>query len=347
MIDDAAVVEDRIDLQRRVDLSEETADTKDLRPILVTGSHRSGTTWIGRILALSPIVWYWNEPLNPRTEPGNAACRVGVPYWYAYLRDVDSESIRRRLEHRMRLRPDLRSIVMSLRSLGEFKSTLSVTSRIVLHRLRRGVPLIKDPFAVFSAPGIADDYGCRVLVVIRHPAAVVESAKRRGWSFDFDNLLRQPHLMEDLLSDFADEMQRCKRTQADVIGETALLWKVIYSVVDRYRSERPDWLFVRHEDIAQAPVREFRRLYRLLGLQWSAAIESHVQQICAGQKSLGCGRAYDRIVRDSKTTIAAWKTELTAPQVNRIREIVEPTASRFYDECTWTLPQGANCSTSV
>src|SRR5215831_9468235 len=39
-------------------------------PILVTGAHRSGTTWVGRMLALAPGVGYIHEPFNPRTPAG-------------------------------------------------------------------------------------------------------------------------------------------------------------------------------------------------------------------------------------------------------------------------------------
>ena len=44
------------------------------KPILVTGAHRSGTTWVGKMLALAPGVAYLHEPFSPthpeRTQPG-------------------------------------------------------------------------------------------------------------------------------------------------------------------------------------------------------------------------------------------------------------------------------------
>ena len=40
------------------------------RPILVTGAHRSGTTWIGKMLALAPGIGYIHEPFSPVTAPG-------------------------------------------------------------------------------------------------------------------------------------------------------------------------------------------------------------------------------------------------------------------------------------
>ena len=48
------------------------------RPILVTGAHRSGTTWIGKMLALAPGVGYIHEPFSPATAPGISSAAFDV-----------------------------------------------------------------------------------------------------------------------------------------------------------------------------------------------------------------------------------------------------------------------------
>jgi hypothetical protein len=58
-------------------------DPRRRRPVLVTGAHRSGTTWVGRMLDLSPGVGYINEPFNPHHAPGICACRF--PLWFQYV----------------------------------------------------------------------------------------------------------------------------------------------------------------------------------------------------------------------------------------------------------------------
>ena len=40
------------------------------KPILVTGSHRSGTTWVGKMLAATGSVGYIHEPFNLKNRPG-------------------------------------------------------------------------------------------------------------------------------------------------------------------------------------------------------------------------------------------------------------------------------------
>ncbi len=64
------------------------------RPILVTGAHRSGTTWIGKMLALAPGVGYVHEPFSPLTAPGIS----GAPFdrFFAYVTAENAAAVRAR-----------------------------------------------------------------------------------------------------------------------------------------------------------------------------------------------------------------------------------------------------------
>ncbi|MBK9600231.1 MAG: sulfotransferase [Anaerolineales bacterium] len=53
------------------------------QPILVTGAHRSGTTWVGRMLAANPQTAYISEPLNVLHRRG--VYRADVQNWYQYI----------------------------------------------------------------------------------------------------------------------------------------------------------------------------------------------------------------------------------------------------------------------
>jgi hypothetical protein len=52
-------------------------------PILVTGTHRSGTTWVGKMLAADALTAYISEPLNVLHRPG--VFRAKVTHWYQYV----------------------------------------------------------------------------------------------------------------------------------------------------------------------------------------------------------------------------------------------------------------------
>ncbi|NIW45632.1 MAG: sulfotransferase family protein, partial [Gammaproteobacteria bacterium] len=74
------------------------------RPILVTGVHRSGTTWVGKMIAASPQVTYISEPLNMHHRPG--VMRAPVDHWYQYIcednQDEYLKPLRDTLDYRYR-----------------------------------------------------------------------------------------------------------------------------------------------------------------------------------------------------------------------------------------------------
>ena len=53
------------------------------QPILVTGAHRSGTTWVGRMLSAARNTAYISEPLNVLHRRG--VYRADVQNWYQYI----------------------------------------------------------------------------------------------------------------------------------------------------------------------------------------------------------------------------------------------------------------------
>jgi hypothetical protein len=97
--------------------------------------------------------------------------------------------------------------------------------------------LIKDPFALFSAPWFAERLNCNVVITVRHPAGFASSLKRLGWNYDFRNLLDQPLLMRDHLE--ADRAAMESMPHDDIIGQGALLWKFIYRFVHSTREPVP------------------------------------------------------------------------------------------------------------
>ena len=51
--------------------------------MLVTGAHRSGTTWVGKMLAAGGGLAYVSEPLNVLHRPG--VMRAAVAHWYTFI----------------------------------------------------------------------------------------------------------------------------------------------------------------------------------------------------------------------------------------------------------------------
>ncbi len=237
----------------------------ELTPILVTGTHRSGTTWVGKMLAADALTAYISEPLNVLHRPGVFHAKVN--HWYQYVCEDNGNdylpAFQELLEFDYRLWDEIRS----LRSRKDFLR-MGRDFLIFYNGLMRGQrALLKDPFAVFSTPWFAKHLHCKVVITVRHPAAFASSLKRLNWLFDFQDLLAQPLLMRDHLELYRDEMQSIKSD--DVIGQSALLWKLIYRSVHATRELNPDFMIVRHEDLSRDPVSGYRDLYQLLGLEFT------------------------------------------------------------------------------
>ena len=78
----------------------------DRRPILVTGSHRSGSSWVGQMISLSPRVGYIHEPFALHHHRG--VCAMEVPYWFLDVTPDNAAAFRPYLQEtlRFRYRPD-------------------------------------------------------------------------------------------------------------------------------------------------------------------------------------------------------------------------------------------------
>jgi hypothetical protein len=307
--------------------------TDGSRPILVTGSHRSATTWVGRVLATSatPVGYIW-EPFNPRHRPGTFPIRF--PHYFHYLcaenGDTCARPIADMLAFRYRPAAELRSL-RSARDVGRMARDWALFQRFRRHG---AVPLVKDPIALFSSEWLADTFDMRVLVMIRHPASFAASIQRRGWRHRFADFLEQPLLMRDFLAPYEDRIRAASARQPDILDEAILLWNVLYGAVSGMQDRRPDWLYARQEDIAREPLDRFRELYAQLGLAWGEAVEQRVLQTSSASNPADAERV-SSIRRDSAAHVTAWKRHLTAAEIERVRRATEPLARRWYGDGDW------------
>jgi hypothetical protein len=301
-------------------------------PILVTGGHRTGTTWIGRLLAADPQVAYISEPLNVHHRPG--VLRSKVAHWYAYVCSENEGSYYSAFLELLRYRYHLWDEFAAVRSPHDVLRMGRDLGIFSLGRLLGRRPLLKDPFAVFSVAWFAQRLNCRVVVSVRHPAAFVSSLKRLGWSFDFSDLLQQPLLMRDYLAPYRTAMESCPRT--DIIAQASLLWVMIYRALDRIRQFVPDARIVRHEDLSREPLEQFRSLYQMLDLPFSSRVERRILETSSSDNpdQLPRGRVHS-VHLDSRASLESWKRRLSADEIDRVHQITDEAARMYYAEDDW------------
>jgi hypothetical protein len=304
----------------------------DLMPILVTGAHRSGTTWVGKMLAADAQTAYISEPLNVLHRPG--VFHAKVAHWYQYVcEDNEAEylpAFQELLEFDYRLWDEIRS----LRSRKDFLR-MGRDFFIFYNGLMRGQRvLLKDPFAVFSSPWFAKRLNCKVVITVRHPAAFASSLKRLNWPFDFRDLLDQPLLMHDHLEPCREEME-CIQAD-DVVGQAALLWKLIYHSVHAARESHPEFIVVRHEDLSFDPAAGYRNLYSSLGLEFTPRVEKAILNSSSSENPVELShKKVHGYKLDSRANVNNWNKRMTPDEINRVREITAEVAPLYYSDLEW------------
>jgi hypothetical protein len=306
------------------------------RPILVTGAIRSGTGWVGQVLAASPtpIGYIW-EPFSVRHRPGTLDIRWR--HWFPYICDENAAPYIPAIEQSLRF--DYRTSA-ELRSIRKAKDAGRMGRdwyRWWMQRRRGAAPLYKDPIAVFSAEWLAQRFGMDVVVTIRHPCAFASSIKRLHWAYTkrFGDLLDQPLLMRDFLSGYEDQLRAYSEHDQDIVDQAILLWNIQNKAVARHAERHAsDWVFVRLEDLAFEPVPRFQDVFARLGVRWSEEVEELVRRTSAASNPVVAARP-DSIHRDSAAHARDWKRTLTAEEIARVREGTEQLWSRFYTAEDW------------
>lgn len=199
--------------------------------------------------------------------------------------------------------------------------------------LRRGRLLIKDPIASLSARWLANNFDLEVIVLVRHPAAFAASLKRLHWSFPFSHFLAQEALMRDHLEAYRDEMAA---VSDGIVDQAALVWKCLYGVLSTYLDTNPGWTVATHERLSADPLPELKRLYKSMGLDWTAAVAKAVARYTGRENPVGAppGTVH-QLRRDSAANISHWKKMLTEAEVARVYDVTYPVSRLYYSDEDW------------
>ncbi|WP_299228484.1 sulfotransferase [uncultured Psychroserpens sp.] len=305
-------------------------------PILVTGIHRSGSTWIGKTVAVSPQVKYVHEPFNLQIKRANPLRKLGIytlrsplKFWFEY---VDGKTNKKRQDEILNYIRAFYSI-STVSVLHEFfkirkPSDIKLFFNELKSRSKR--PLIKDPLALMSSAFIAEKLNAKVVVSVRHPAAFVASIIRKNWKFDFNNFANQERLLDEHLFPYKEAIISCSKKRLPLVDEAILLWNIIYSFTSKLQDKyKDDWYFVKHEDLSEDPVEEYRKLFQYLSLEFNEIIVSQIQKSTSGE-------IQDVLNRNAKENIKSWKNVLSNDEITKIKKQTNTVASKFYTEESWS-----------
>ena len=299
--------------------------------ILVTGSHRSGTTFVGKVISEPKRIRYIHEPFNIE---GN---RENCPLKYRNEYVADSS-----LEHQKEVKKYINSFAnLNLGRLGKVKSLKGLYHFLkeTKSRFSSSRTVYKDPIAFMSVEWIYKHFDMSVIMLIRHPAAFVSSIKLKNWKFDFNNFLEQEALMNTYLKDYKKIVKEYVETEKDIIDQGILLWNIFHDIIADFQTKYKDeWYFVKHEDLSINPIPEFEKIFNRLGIEYSTEVQNYIIESTTSKVDPDVQKNATKfwdVKRNSKANVEAWKVRLTPEEISRIKEGTKGIWEKFYTENEW------------
>lgn len=294
--------------------------------ILVTGPHRSGTTWLGKTLSQPEEIELVYEPFNPDFVRYNFD--YTFDYWFEHVPTSKKQiDIERYIDQYIPNNGFQHARKVCRESGNSFKSPLIFCKKLLLSH-KRPRYLLKDPIALLSAGWLYERYNFLVICITRKPLAFVGSLKKQGWDFDFNNILCQERLVDEYLPKFKKQMKNVQNN-GDFIDRAALLWNVLNTIILQYKEKYSGWYFTTHEDVALNSHVRFKEMYEYVELPFTAEIENYIKEYTSDQNP-GEAKSHQYQPRDAERTLDSWKNRLTDIEMKKVIDTTQSVYNKLY-----------------
>jgi hypothetical protein len=308
--------------------------------VLVVGVPRSGTTWVGTVLARSAGASYLGEPDNHLrfAYALRAKLRAGERQYPVLAPDQEDGRVdelrvlwenafseeRRRGIAELRGRSANRLVELAggrpiMRLLAGSRSSPLLRMAVALARPERpkasaASVVVKSVYASLCAEWVQERQGPWVVAVIRHPRNVISSWVELGWMNpagpDPIETAFPPVIAEDLAALYQAPVQATSR----LARSTWLVAALTCALEDACR-RNPHWVRVEHEELCVQPLEGFMAMAAAAGLPWSEVGDERLEET----NRPGEGYEPSRI---SSEMPDAWRRRLTDDQVREVDEVL-------------------------
>ncbi len=297
------------------------------RPILVTGSHRSGTTFLGRLLSKGGY-FYIQEPFN------KVYGIHGVKHWFPYPDSYYQRLVDQFIKGKANAPFITPSNNLFKKIIKNFMGSRSYW-QLMLYNLGfvKNKIIIKDPSAVFLSEYFYRVHKFRVVVLIRHPVAFYLSIKKLNWTYDFQDILSQKDLVEKFYTDRDIKMFESISSFEEM---AAYLWYAIYKVVDSYNEKFKSlkkWILIRHENLSEYPFETLNLISKKLDLEITNRMKSFVRKNMFEAKVDSTSVVDFR--RNSKQLAWNFRTKVDNEIKQIIKNITYSIAQKYYSDNEW------------
>ncbi|HSX30381.1 MAG TPA: sulfotransferase [Candidatus Saccharimonadales bacterium] len=311
-------------------------------PILVTGAPRSGTTFLGRMLALPYHVLYVDEPFNVQTGLEGVRTMFPDKLTSGGLANGDGDAeyadfVRKLLRGEARFRPsELR--VSTKNPLRQLARELWVSRENLGYKLHAKNPLkqrylLKDPMACYLTEYLHRNFDMKTIIIMRHPLSTIASYKRLGWHYNVADLLKRT---EHMGVDLKRTVQELEAGTLNEMEEWSYMWLCIYAMLHKFLKANPGMLLVTHEELSVRPVETLESLYRSLGMPFTERVRQKIVDHTKSENPTEpTGNKAHVLRRNSAENINRWRHILTSKEIDTIHRITAPFVGQFYSASSW------------
>lgn len=262
------------------------------KSILIAGTARSGTTWLGDLIASQIPSRILFEPFNPDLVPEYRGF-----HYFQYLRPGTEN-------------PEFRSFAHKVFT-GELRNRWTDRQN---ERIRSEFRIIKEIRINLALKWLHDNFPeVPIIFLLRHPCAVVASRMELGWATDRDiqPFLSQPDLVTDHLAPFMDLIQTAKTDEE----KHAIIWSVSNLVpLEQFKSN--EIKIVYYENLCTQPEIELPAIFASIGQTYRDSNNNAVNRPSQTTRLTSA-------VVDGTDRISSWRKKLSPAQTESILRIVD------------------------
>ena len=273
---------------------------KENRPLIIAGSHRSGTTWLHNIISAPLSYRLIFEPLHPEISGHRDWVRLFLeedaaqPELKAYLASVFGGQV----HNRWMMQGGHRRLLFFYRNRWW-------SNNLVVKCIRANLML----------EWLAKTFDARILYIIRHPCAVVASVRNMGWEeavkWSLESLRGEAGLVDCYLAPYRRVLFDDNLSS---VQELALLW-CIENKVPLLQFEKNKWTGMLYESLLMQPEKELDRVYEQLKLRRPFPGYRMVKKVAHTTR--------DRKKRQEQNPLAKWQSDLSEMEKKEVLDIVE------------------------
>ena len=253
--------------------------------VFLAGSGRSGTTWLSQIINHRRRFRYVSEPFNPR-EVG----QFGHFRTKQYLRPDD--------QREEFLKPARLALTGGLRDPWTDRFNWRIFARRRLIKDIRANLLLGWMYANFP--------GMPIVLLLRHPCAVVTSRLALGWRDNLSETMEQQELVEDFLLPMEAEVRAAKGD----FERHLFLWCIDnYIPLKQFGPEEMHLTF--YENLLARPEEELSSLFAYLGEDLDERLYGRLRRPSPSSRK-----------NAPRPSLEGWRTHVSSHQLERAIEIL-------------------------